>query len=85
MIDVVVKKRQKEYAMKLHTIITMGVILMLGINCVLHGASRFSDSEIEELVKENKELRSELQKESKAAIEARNHAKGLFQELMRCR
>lgn len=71
--------------MKLYTCIIVGMFMLLGISCALHGASRFSDNEVEEIVKENKELRSELQKESKAAIEARNHAKGLFQELMRNR
>jgi len=44
-----------------------------------------SESEIDDLIKENRELKKELQNEAKSAIEARNHAKSLFQELMKWR
>ncbi len=71
--------------MKLYTLILISAIGILALGISLHGASRFTDNEIEDILKENKELRSELQKEAKAAMEARNNAKSLFQELMRYR
>ena len=57
----------------------IAIALLLGVSSL--AAREYTKSEVDELIRENKELRSELQKESKAAIDARNHAKTLFDEL----
>jgi len=67
---------------------TITAFCLLGLLCActpLAARSSYSEQEVDDLIKENKDLRAELQKESKAAIEARNHAKNLFHELMRSR
>jgi len=67
---------------------TYALIICACGTSMLYGAShasKMSESEIDDLIKENRELKKELQNEAKSAIEARNHAKSLFQELMKWR